>query len=213
MKKHKNILITIISAILAVVTFFVYYKEDELVYIYIGVAFVFGSIYFAYKYIVQLKEEAKKKLKNNPEIKIKKIKSDETEYKNEKLSNRFEKIAIRYPDGKVRHEVAAKTKAPQGYCFYSDDSKTYHTHADCYVNWKPEYRKSLLMWNCIKTESAIKYGYKKCKFCEMADSYEKELSENQIKCNIINEPFDLKNNENLAEEKEKTEYGDITSEN
>ena len=55
MKKHKNILITIISAILAVVTFFVYYKEDELVYIYIGVAFVFGSIYFAYKYIVQLK--------------------------------------------------------------------------------------------------------------------------------------------------------------
>ena len=69
------------------------------------------------------------------------------------------------------------------------------------------------MWNCIKTESAIKYGYKKCKFCEMADSYEKELSENQIKCNIINEPFDLKSTENLAEEKEKTEYGDITSEN
>lgn len=48
----------------------------------------------------------------------------------------------------------------------ADGGNAYHTHADCYEEWKPEYRRKFDKWRLMKKDKAISEGLCECKLCE-----------------------------------------------
>lgn len=57
-------------------------------------------------------------------------------------------------------------------CFFKDEvlvtegSKTYHTHADCYLNWNEMYRRKFKGWKVISLKDAEAQGLTECRLCE-----------------------------------------------
>lgn len=57
-------------------------------------------------------------------------------------------------------------------CFFKDEvlvtegSRTYHTHADCYLSWKEMYKRKFKGWKVISLKDAEAQGLKECRFCQ-----------------------------------------------
>lgn len=97
-------------------------------------------------------------------------KEDEEALKKDKANNTIEVID---KDG-------TKKKIWLRECFFKDDvlvtdgGETYHTHADCYLNWKEEYKRKFQGWKVISLKDAKRLGLRECKLCEKYYDYEDE---------------------------------------
>ncbi|MGM9636233.1 MAG: hypothetical protein ACI3YE_08795 [Candidatus Avispirillum sp.] len=49
---------------------------------------------------------------------------------------------------------------------FSEGGSVYHTHADCFENWKPMYKRQFKAWRLMKKADAEKQGLCECKLCE-----------------------------------------------
>lgn len=84
-------------------------------------------------------------------------------------SDPFTEVKITDEDGSVIYRPNYYKITDSEYCLISDGGKTYHTHCNCYNNWKPEYINNFSGWQVISVEEAKRKGLTKCRFCEFND--------------------------------------------
>lgn len=71
-------------------------------------------------------------------------------------------------DGKT-YDIAVNMKLDDGNKCLVCGGKTYHTHVNCFKNWKADMRKGFKGWKVITIKDAEKQGLKKCNFCKKND--------------------------------------------
>lgn len=74
-------------------------------------------------------------------------------------------------NNRIDYESSGFSLIPKdGYCFITNDSKSYHTHLNCFKNWSKEYQDKFNGWTLLPIEKAKERGAThKCKFCDSLD--------------------------------------------
>ena len=60
---------------------------------------------------------------------------------------------------------------------FAEGGTAYHTHADCFESWKPQYQRTFKNWILISKADAEKQGLTECKLCQKYYEFEDEDNE------------------------------------
>lgn len=56
----------------------------------------------------------------------------------------------------------------------AEGGTAYHTHADCYESWKPQYQRTFKHWVLMSKADAEKQGLTECKLCQKYYEFEED---------------------------------------
>lgn len=121
------------------------------------------SFYFAHVYKKELKRrksiiETPVELVKKPEVVIEKPVR--------------ETVKVTDIDGSVRELSIYLTLDQSNRVLVAEGGKTYHTHLNCFKNWKPEMTESFEGWKIMKKSEALANNMRYCSFCKELDNYE-----------------------------------------